>query len=275
MTDNNPLKQYFRRPALYLKLPSGGHGYPTGAIDLPDNGELPVYPMTAIDEITSRTPDALYNGTAVVEIIRSCIPSIKDPWAVTSIDLDPLLVAIKIATNGNKMEVDTNCPKCNEDSKYDLDLSRILAGFKSADYATPLRIGDLLIKFRPLSYTELNAVNESQFQAQRMIIELTAIMDEKERNHKSSQALIAMNEIAIDVMSKVIESITTPTAVVNDRNFVLDFLRNCDARTFDTIKDKNVELRQASETKPLHFSCPHCSNEYDQPFTVNMTNFFD
>ena len=275
MLDNNPLKQYFRRPALYLKLPSGGQGYPEGAIDLPDNGELPIYPMTAIDEITCRTPDALYNGTAVTEVIRSCVPNIKDPWSITSIDLDPLLIAVKIATNGNKMEVDTTCPKCEEESKYDLDLSRILAGFKASDYTKHLDIGELAIKFRPLSYNELNEVNEAQFQAQRMIINLASIEDEEERNHRSSEALIAMNEIAINVMSKVIEYIKAGDAIVSEREYILDFLRNCDARTFDAIKNKNIELREASETKPLHFTCPHCTNEYDQPFTVNMTNFFD
>ena len=68
----NPLSKQFRRPSLYFKLPSGGKFYQPGAIDLPDNKELPVYPMTAIDEITSKTPDALYNGTAVVDIIKSC-----------------------------------------------------------------------------------------------------------------------------------------------------------------------------------------------------------
>ena len=67
MTDRiNPLQQYFRRPAIYLRLPSEGNGYPEGSINLPDNGEVPVYPMTTIDEITSRTPDALFNGTVVV-----------------------------------------------------------------------------------------------------------------------------------------------------------------------------------------------------------------
>lgn len=274
MIDNNPLKQYFRRPALYLKLPSGGQGYPAGSIDLPENGELPIYPMTAIDEITCRTPDALYNGTAVTEVIRSCVPNIKDPWAVTSVDLDPLLVAIKIATNGNKMEVDTSCPKCKEDSKYDLELTRILAGFKTADYSTPLRVGELEIKLRPLSYTELNRVNESQFQAQRMIIELSTMQDEEERNHKSSQALLALNEIAIQVMGTVIEYVKTPEMTVDNRDFIIDFLRNCDARIFDMLKNKNIELREASETKPLHFKCQHCEHEYDQPFTVNMSDFF-
>jgi hypothetical protein len=66
----NPLKQYFRRPAIYLRLPSGGTGYPPGVVDLPESGELPIYPMTAIDEITSKTPDALFSGTAIVELIK-------------------------------------------------------------------------------------------------------------------------------------------------------------------------------------------------------------
>jgi hypothetical protein len=87
---NNPLKQYFRRPSIYLKLPSGGVGYPLGSLNRTENGELPVYPMTAIDEITSKTPDALFNGSAVVEIIKSCVPDITDPWSIPSTDLDAI-----------------------------------------------------------------------------------------------------------------------------------------------------------------------------------------
>ena len=101
----NPLRQYFRRPALYLTLPSRGKFYPEGALEMPENGELAVYPMTAIDEITSKTPDALFNGNAVPEIIKSCVPGIKDPWAVPSVDMDAILVAIRAATNGNDLEI--------------------------------------------------------------------------------------------------------------------------------------------------------------------------
>jgi hypothetical protein len=98
---NNPLKQYFRRPAIYLKLPSGGALYPPGVIKPTENGELPVYPMTAIDEITTKTPDALFNGVAMVEIIKSCVPDVLDPWSINSIDLDAILLAIKSAAGGN------------------------------------------------------------------------------------------------------------------------------------------------------------------------------
>jgi hypothetical protein len=62
--DNNPLAKFFRQPAIYVRLPSQGRNWVTGTINYPESGELAVLPMTAIDEITYRTPDALFNGEA-------------------------------------------------------------------------------------------------------------------------------------------------------------------------------------------------------------------
>ncbi len=124
---NNPLKQYFRRPAIYLTLPSKGKDYPPGVIDFPENGELPIYPMTAIDEITTKTPDALFNGNAVAELIKSCVPNIKDPWQVSSTDLDAILLAIKAASGSDSLEIDSTCPGCKEQSTYKINLVAVLS----------------------------------------------------------------------------------------------------------------------------------------------------
>ena len=134
MIENNPLKQYFRRPAIHLKLPSGGKGYPEGVLTMPESGELPVYPMTAIDEITTKTPDALFNGTAVVEIIKSCVPDIKDPWRINSVDMDAILIAVKSATGGNDLEINSTCPKCEEEAKYGVNLVGLLSTLKAGNY---------------------------------------------------------------------------------------------------------------------------------------------
>ena len=89
MTINaNPLKQFFRQPVIYARLPSKGKFYPPGTLDMPANNELPVLPMTAIDEITYRTPDALYNGQATVDVIQSCLPNIKNAWVIPAMDMD-------------------------------------------------------------------------------------------------------------------------------------------------------------------------------------------
>lgn len=271
---NNPLQQYFRRPALYLKLPSGGLGYTENSIDLPENGELPVYPMTAIDEITARTPDALYNGVAVVELIKSCVPNIKDPWQVPQLDLDPILLAIKMATNGSTMEIDTKCPSCEELGKFDVNLTMLLSEYKPGDYETPLKMGELSIKFQPLTYKKINETSNSQFDIQRVLRVIQDMPDGDERSQKSTEILTQMNNIAMDLIVASIEYISTPAGLVLDKSYIKEFLQNVDLKTYDSIKDASIELKQSTDTKPLKFKCVHCSHEYEQPFNVNVTDFF-
>jgi hypothetical protein len=273
--ENNPLKQYFRRPATYLKLPSGGLNYEQGVINMPETKELPVYPMTAIDEITSKTPDALYNGTAVVDIIKSCIPAIIDPWKISTTDLDAILVAIKIATNGSEMDIETTCPSCTDDSKYGINLSVVLTGFKAGDYESGLVIDNLKIKFKPLNYKALSESSTKQFEIQKTIMAIDRMEDGPDREAKSMELLKVITDSTLVVLVNTIDCIITPEAIVNDKAFIMEFLQNTDKRTFDTIRDHSVKLRESTQTQPLNIKCMHCSHEYQQPFTLNVSDFFE
>lgn len=102
----NPLASFFRQPKIYVSLPSKGMFWTKESLEMTENGELPVYAMTAKDEIMLKTPDALISGQATVDVIQSCIPAIKDAWKMPSIDLDTILVAIRIATYGEKMDLE-------------------------------------------------------------------------------------------------------------------------------------------------------------------------
>lgn len=271
---NNPLKQYFRRPAIYLKLPSGGKNYPEGVIVMTETGELPVYPMTAIDEITSKTPDALFNGSAIVDIIHSCIPNIKDPWKLTSVDLDAVLIAIRSAANGSELEMETICPSCNEDAKYGLNLVGLLSTIKSGDYETELAVNDLLIKFRPLTFKEMNEVSVSQFDMQRQFMQLNQLEDMDEKTRRSKEVLKSITDTTMQALSKCIIYIKTPTVFVDEGEYIFDFIQNCDKTMYEQIRDHNASLKQQSESKPLKVKCIHCNHEYEQPFTLNVSDFF-
>ena len=222
---NNPLKQYFRRPSIYLKLPSGGVGYPLGSINKTETGELPVYPMTAIDEITSKTPDALFNGTAVVEIIKSCVPDIRDPWAILSTDLDAILIAIRSAAQGNEMEIESECPSCKEVATYAINLIGILQTMKPGDYTKELQVSDLYIKFRPLTYREMNQAALAQFEIQKMFTGMNELPEE-ERTKKTQEVIVKITEITMAVLAQTIEYVRTPTITVNETEFILDFLQS-------------------------------------------------
>ena len=271
--NTNPLKQYFRRPSIYIKLPSGGNYYPEGAIDLPDNKEIPIYPMTAIDEITSKTPDALFNGNAITEIIKSCVPNIKDPWAVPAIDLDAILIGIRAATNGNMLDVESVCPACSEDASYNINLVGLLNKLKP-EYEDVIKLNDLSIKFKPLSYKKVNEINLVQFEIEKTIRNIENITDSEERLQISSQTMKRLNELSILLITQTIDSIATPTEIVTEKEHINDFLRNSDKNTFDTLKNKAIKLRESAQLKPLQVKCIHCQHEYEQTLTLNVSDFF-
>lgn len=272
----NPLKQFFRQPAIYMRLPSQGEYWPEGSIALPENKELPVYPMTAIDEITYRTPDALFNGQAVVNVIKSCVPAIIDPWAIPAQDLNAILVAIRIASYGHDLEVGTRCPACETQGDYTLDLRQVLDQLKAGDFETPMIHGDLTITFQPMSYRSQNNSSQSQFEQQKNIqlIQGSDIPD-ADKIAQLNESLQQITQLTMSALKWSIASIKTPTALVNQPDFIEEFIKNCDRKLYTKIRDHIIGLRVASELKPLAIKCDNCAHDYQQQFNLDQTAFFE
>jgi hypothetical protein len=192
--NSNPLAKHFRQPAIYIKLPSDGAFYDEDIVEMPENGEIPIYPMTALDEISYRTADALFNGAAIASVVKSCIPAFKDAWKISTLDLDTLLIAIRIASYGHEMEFTSKCPKCSESNEFGIDLRNIMDRIKTPDFSTPVSAGDIQIHFKPLNYKEQNSNNMLQFQDQKMLEALPdADIEEAEKlTAKNSQLTLTM-----------------------------------------------------------------------------------
>jgi hypothetical protein len=214
----NPLRQFFRQPAIYLTLPTRGEFWHPDAISMPENKELPVLPMTAVDEITYRTPDALFNGQAVVSVIQSCIPSIKNAWAVPSVDVDAILVAIRIASYGHDMEFDTKCPACSEESERRLDLRQVLDSLKSTDYSKPVVEGDVEIYFKPMNYKNLTDNNRAQYEEQRILQQLPTTGADTEALRATNYADIIkkITDISVKAIASSIAAIKGPAGTVTE-----------------------------------------------------------
>lgn len=279
MNTNNPLKQYFRQPSIYIRLPSNGQFYPPSTIEMTANNEFPVYPMTAIDEITYRTPDALFNGEAVVTVIQSCVPNIKNAWALPSIDLDTVLTAIRIASYGHQMEFETRCPSCNHEEGRTLDLRSVMDRLRAPDYSKHVHQGDVEIYFKPMTYKNLTDNNKAQYEEQRILNQLTPTGDtpeeiERARNISYTEVLKKITQITVSALAQSIALIKTPTAQVTEPEYISEFLSNCDRSLFNQIRDYIIETKTVAELQPLTITCGECQFEYKQAVTLNMTDFF-
>jgi hypothetical protein len=272
---SNPLSQYFRQPSIYIRLPSGGQNYPAGTLNMPANGELPVYPMTAIDEITYRTPDALFNGQATVNVIQSCVPNIRDAWSVPGIDLDTILIAIRIASYGHDLEFATTCPSCQDTGERTIDLRTMLDALRAPDYSAHIAHGDLEIYFRPLSYKNLNDNSALQYEQQKLLqIIPDSTISEADKMSALNQAFRQLTEITVRSLAISIVTIKTPQALVKEPAFIEEFLKNCDRDLFNQIRDHVLQLREQSELQPLKLECTACNHRYEQMLTLDMASFF-
>jgi hypothetical protein len=275
-TSQNPLSKYFRQPEIYMKLPSGGNFWPSGTLDLPVTGEIPVYPMTARDEITLRTPDALMNGTSIVEVIQSCCPSIVDAWKMPSIDVDSVLIGIRIASYGPEMNVDTACPKCNHDNRHGVDLSVILAGITAPDYSAKLPIADLKIKLQPQAFFGINRQNQVNFEEQKIMESInTEGLDPEVKSAQINQSLANLVNLSVDAVADSTAYIEmTDGTMVNDRNHIREFYNNSNGNILREIQAALTKINAETSIKPQSVQCESCNADYQVPLEFDYANFF-
>jgi len=274
--NQNPLVGYFRKPEVYIALPSQGKYYKQGVLDLPPNGELGIYPMTARDELVLKTPDALLNGASTVEVIRSCVPAISDPWQVPSIDMDALLIAVRIATYGEQMDITIGCPKCQTKNDFGIDLTHLMDETKNWKFDDLLEVGDLKITFKPLNYKEINAESLRNFEEAKImkIVNNETIDDEKKRE-MFQDAFLRLTALTVGLIGKTICRIEMSNGVVvEDANHIAEFVANVDRKTFKAVQDHLDGQRDKNSFKQFEGKCSNCETELSTPILFDNANFF-
>lgn len=271
----NPLSSFFRQPKIYVSLPSQGRFYPQGALDVSSNGQYPVYAMTAKDELMFKTPDALLSGQSTVELIKSCIPAILDPWSMPSIDLDFALIAIRIATYGDKMEVGCSCPHCNAENSYDVDLTGWFEVFNNFVYESEINVDPLVVHIRPYTYREVTKTSIKTMEQQRIFqIINDDNMSDEEKLDKFGKSFVKLTELTVDIIADCIKQIDTPEGSVNDQAMIKDFINNCSKDIFEKIQNHIISMKDKIELSAQDVKCSECHKDFSLPITMDQANFF-
>lgn len=275
-TSTNPLAGYFRHPAIYLKLPSLGQWWPKESIDLPANQELPIYPMTAKDEIILKTPDALLNGQGMIDVIQSCCPNIKNAWDMPSVDVDAILISIRIASYGNMMNIQSQCPHCQAKNDHEIALDGILSEVKCPNYSRKVLYSDLVIHLKPQPYFQVNRSNMIQFEETKILNALNdSSISDQEKARLVSEGVQKLVDIGVDMCVYATDYIELPNGQqVNNLDHVRDFYHNAEKELINQFQATFEQLNNESRIQARLVGCGECTKEYDVSVDFDYSNFF-
>lgn len=270
---NNPLQQYFRQPKVFISLPS--HGIYNEPSDFSGSIEnMPVFGMTGMDEILMKTPDALLTGESTVRVIQSCCPNIANGWNVSNLDIDALLVAIRIATNGNIMHLTKPCKKCGTENDYDVNISKFLDHFNTCKFDNKVVVDDLVIKLRPLNYKKVTDFNLENFGIQKRLFQAVSIENEEEKNAILNEVYKDVGILQNKILIASIEEVETPDSVVKERAYIKEWLENSDKTVVDAIKEKVDQNNESWKVPDVPIKCENCGTEDVLTISLDQSNFF-
>ena len=270
----NPLKQYFRVPGAFVKLPSNGKFYSVPP-KLSSEGELAIYPMTAEDELWLKNPDALLNGEASKRIIQSCAPDIANPEETVLADADVIIVSARFATYGEGLTVTSECPSCNEKTEYIFKLPDILASVKQLPEDNSLQIGDLTIYVRPTTITLQSKIGLASLQY-RMLINKVADEKQEVLEDRQKEMIQSFSHNITTLQFEILrEKVVMPDGNhVSSKDHIKEWLRNIKKIEFDALNTKIEQLNESGTDIAYKAECQACSHKYDTSIAMDPVSFF-
>jgi hypothetical protein len=209
--------------------------------------------MTAKDELILKVPDALMNGQAVVDVIQNCVPNIKNAWAIPSIDVDYILIAIRIATYGEKM----NFPISISDDynvDYEVDLRNIMDRLTAQITWEPvIPINEnLTVYVKPITYKNITESALQTFETQKIIQIANDDSFSEENKIKAFQESFAkLNSVTINLVSNSIYRIDSSAGSTENPKFIKEFIENVDKEIFNVIQNHLDILKEKNILKPI------------------------
>jgi hypothetical protein len=274
---NNPLQKYFRQPKLFVSLPSKGVYYDAQSLNC-DASNVPIFAMTGMDEIIMKTPDALFNGQATIKLIESCCPAITDANQVPSLDIDALLIAIRTATYGEKMTVGHTCQNCGSENDFEVNLTTVTDHYANLTFSNVVKIDEMMtVTLRPLSYKEITEQSIENFKLQKMLYQLSTAddtLDEGTKQHYIDDIYAKLAEVQSNLIISSIESIRLPDIVVDNKEFIKEWVTNTARESYTLVKDK-LEENKNLWTMPKHdITCTECGTDDKIDIIMDQSSFF-
>lgn len=285
----NPLLDFIRKPKIYTKLPSNNKFYKFNTT-LTD--EIPVKAMTAKDEILLKSPDALLNGSAIENMITSCCPEIKNPKILVLPDIDVILLAIRYASYGDKLEYNIQCPHCGNHNHFEHSIRMLLDEIiliPDDNYVSIINDNIKIdIYIRPYTYEDSIKANLMTYEQARMVdmISKSQNLNEELQRKQINEAFEKLNDFTYETtldtcyQINITQKDNNDNDIINtitDKSFISEFFLEIDKKTYDSISEKLLYLNKKGIKKDFEAKCENqeCLETYPATIGFDPTDFFD
>lgn len=279
---NNPLQKHFRRPALWIRLPTGGRWYQDGSVQTNENNEVRIFGLTAIDDIMLNTPDALLNGHALESVLQSCVPDIKNIKRVLQPDLDAIFLGIKAATNNGKFEIERKCEACEHENNFEVQCNHLLDSMTYVDDSdTVVMIDtDLRVHIRPYDFEMRSILIQKQLEEQRTLGAIERdeqIIDDMQRADLLARSIEKLTHLTFKLVANsitAVEMLGTDQITVADKEHIAEWLTNIPKSTADAVITAVNELNQVGPPKETDAQCTECGHTWKEKLQFDPALFF-
>jgi hypothetical protein len=282
---SNPLLERFNKmPPETFRMPSGGKLYRNGELDAEVvDGEVLVYPMTTVDELTMRSPDMLFQGTAVETVFTRCLPQIHKPMELFSNDVDYLLLCLRMVTYGETIEIYWSCPECDKSKgteKHPVGEAHVVdvrAGEEAKDFVNvkPTYIIDLN---KLLRATKVLDPDDPKFTVHLATGEVVKLRPSKFKEmvnlHHFDPAAVKTPD---DVMGFITDGLLSVIQSVNghtNKEHIKEWVLACEAPVLKSLQQQIHFANDWGTTQQYEFECTKCGYKKEQDIPLNPINFF-
>jgi hypothetical protein len=279
---HNPLAAFMRQPKIYIRLPSNGEFWPSGSLEISDTGEYPVFSMTAQDELMLKIPDALMNGQSVVDVIQHCMPNIKNAWNTPSIVMEMILIAIRLATYGEKLT--TPITIGDIEMEYQVDLRSVMDSLtRDITWDPYIQINDdLTVHVRPINYKQVTQLAIQNFETQKIMqIANDDKMSDDEKVKIFKKSFNKLTGVTIGMIANSIYRVDSTNGATENPQYIKEFIDNADKEIFNKIQSHLEKLREQNTLKPVQVAVTDEMREkgitgdtIDIPLTFDAAAFF-
>jgi hypothetical protein len=248
-----------RLPGRIFQLPSRGLLYTKGELS-PEitDAEVHVHALTAFDEITIKSPDMLFSGKALSQVLKSVIPDILQPEELYGKDVDAIMIFLRVVTYGPEYALDIH-HGCEEGKthSYNMNLEEVINDTVYLDptifeskYKVTMSNGQE-VRLQPVKY--------------KHIIEMLRNNEKKEK--------LTVDDIKQNLLFSML-SIIKSVDEIEDKKLIEGWLKQLPSPEVEKIAElvNNTTEWGPNLTRPI--ICKDCGETFNVEIPINPISFF-